>query len=115
MHMETGSFELNGLLQPKALGNSARVGTHVLAVGATETRLTLADLPRKSTARIVSVPGNDASDRRLRELGLNPGTEIEFCHRAPLGDPCCYGFRGTRICLRRSEAERILIELPTEQ
>ena len=71
---------------------------------------TLADLPFHGEARIVGVRGSDASATRLRELGLQTGTRISFCHRAPLGDPRCFSFRGTMICLRKSEAARILIE-----
>jgi Fe2+ transport system protein FeoA len=31
--------------------------------------------------------------------------------RAPLGDPRVYELRGTQLCLRRSEAARVLVEL----
>jgi Fe2+ transport system protein FeoA len=30
--------------------------------------------------------------------------------RAPMGDPVSYELRGTRICLRRTEAVRILVK-----
>ena len=45
--------------------------------------------------------------RRLMELGLVPGTEIEMIRRAPLGDPLEVSVRGVRLSLRRSEACRI--------
>ncbi|PIE23942.1 MAG: iron transporter FeoA [Planctomycetota bacterium] len=75
--------------------------------------MTLAELPILAKARIVSLEGgsDDPSRRRLLELGLHPGTEIAVCHRAPLGDPRCYGFRSTQMCLRRSETSRIQVEL----
>jgi Fe2+ transport system protein FeoA len=31
--------------------------------------------------------------------------------RAPLGDPTVYEFRGTRLCLRHSEARRVQVRV----
>jgi len=45
--------------------------------------------------------------RRLMELGLVPGTEIEMIRRAPLGDPLEVSVRGAHLSLRRSEARHI--------
>jgi Fe2+ transport system protein FeoA len=45
--------------------------------------------------------------RRLMELGLVPGTEVEMIRRAPLGDPLEISVRGLHLSLRRSEARRI--------
>jgi ferrous iron transport protein A len=45
--------------------------------------------------------------RRLMELGLVPGTDIEMIRRAPLGDPLEVRVRGVHLSLRRSEACRI--------
>jgi Fe2+ transport system protein FeoA len=45
--------------------------------------------------------------RRLMELGLIPGTEIEVVRRAPLGDPLEIAVRGVHLSLRRSEARHI--------
>ncbi len=45
--------------------------------------------------------------RRLMELGLVPGTDIEMIRRAPLGDPLEVRVRGVHLSLRRSEARHI--------
>ena len=45
--------------------------------------------------------------RRLMELGLVPGTDIEMIRRAPLGDPLEVRVRGVHLSLRRAEARRI--------
>jgi ferrous iron transport protein A len=45
--------------------------------------------------------------RRLMELGLVPGTEVELIRRAPLGDPLEVSVRGLHLSLRRSEAGHI--------
>ena len=39
----------------------------------------------------------------------DPLVAVVVIRRAPLGDPVEYELRGCRICLRRSEAERIRV------
>jgi DtxR family Mn-dependent transcriptional regulator len=48
--------------------------------------------------------------RRLLDLGLIPGTEVEAEMAAPSGDPMAYCIRGATIALRREQADRIYIE-----
>ena len=50
-----------------------------------------------------------ARRERLEDLGLIPEALVTFERAAPLGDPLLFKVRGTRICLRRNEAERILV------
>jgi ferrous iron transport protein A len=45
--------------------------------------------------------------RRLMELGLVPGTDVQLIRRAPLGDPLEVSVRGVRLSVRRSEARHI--------
>jgi len=64
--------------------------------------------------KIVSVldvrTGHPLSER-LVELGFVAGEAIEIVHEAPLsGDPIVVMCAGTRIALRRDEADLILIE-----
>ena len=61
------------------------------------------------SAEIQSVDGNSPIGRRLLELGFRPGTQLRVIRRAPLGDPTTYELRGSRFCLRRSEADRITV------
>ncbi|MBI2409367.1 MAG: ferrous iron transport protein A [Gemmatimonadetes bacterium] len=56
---------------------------------------------------IVSVDCPPPVARRLMELGLIPGTEIEVVRRAPLGDPLEIAVRGVHLSLRRTEARHI--------
>jgi Fe2+ transport system protein FeoA len=69
----------------------------------------LADLPPGASARVESVASDGALARRLLDLGFVPGTEVSVVRRAPLGDPAEYELRGTRLCLRRSEASRVRV------
>ena len=47
--------------------------------------------------------------RRLLDLGVLPGTEIEAVLRSPSGDPTAYLLRGTTIAIRKNQADRIRI------
>jgi ferrous iron transport protein A len=58
---------------------------------------------------IERVEVNSGIGRRLLDLGFIPKTPIAVLRRAPLGDPVSYELRGYRICLRREEAEQILV------
>lgn len=56
---------------------------------------------------IAGIDCEPAVARRLMELGLVPGTDIEMIRRAPLGDPLEVSVRGLHLSLRRSEARWI--------
>ena len=46
---------------------------------------------------------------RMLSLGFVPGTLVRIVRKAPLGDPVEYELRGSRISLRKSEAELLNI------
>lgn len=56
---------------------------------------------------ILRLEGDPAIVRRLMELGLVPGTEVEVLRRAPLGDPVELRLRATHLSIRRADAARI--------
>jgi len=56
---------------------------------------------------VARLDGNPGSIRRLMELGIVPGTEIEVVRRAPLGDPIELRLRRVHLALRREEAASI--------
>jgi len=47
--------------------------------------------------------------KRASDLGFVAGTRIRCIKRAPLGDPVAYDVRGTHLCLRRSESDRVRV------
>ncbi len=71
--------------------------------------VSLARLAPGQCAEVKAVDGSSPIGRRLLELGFRPGTRLRVIRRAPLGDPTTYELRGSRFCLRRSEAERISV------
>jgi ferrous iron transport protein A len=71
----------------------------------------LTRLPPGSEATIVSIDDSGPVGRRLLDLGLLPGTPVRALRHAPLGDPGVYELRGYRLCLRRTETDRVRVKL----
>jgi len=71
--------------------------------------LALADLAPGAAGVVQAVDGGSPIGRRLLDLGFVPHTRVHVVRRAPLGDPLEFELRGTRLCLRRTEAARILV------
>jgi len=69
----------------------------------------LASLRPGSVAIVVDVDATSPQGQRLLDLGFVPNTVIRVIKRAPLGDPVVYDLRGTRLCLRRSDAKRVQV------
>jgi ferrous iron transport protein A len=49
--------------------------------------------------------------RRMREMGLVPGTPIQIQGRAPLKDPVAIKVRDFILTLRNHEADHIMVEV----
>ena len=60
---------------------------------------------------VVDCAGNDVTAIRLMEMGLVPGERVERTGQAPLGDPLEFVINGTRLSLRKSEAQRVTVQL----
>ncbi|MDD3619402.1 MAG: FeoA family protein [Desulfobulbaceae bacterium] len=59
---------------------------------------------------IVAVKVSGELGRRIREMGLVPGTEITVKQRAPLNDPVALRVMGGTLTLRNNEADYIEVE-----
>ncbi len=59
--------------------------------------------------RAVKVEGD--LGRRIRDMGLLPGTEIRIQGRAPLYDPVALRTMGVTLTLRNNEADHIQVEV----
>lgn len=62
-------------------------------------------------ARIVRVSSQGELGRRIRDMGLVPGAEVEVVGRAPLRDPVALRLKDYTLTLRNSEADSIDVEL----
>ena len=76
---------------------------------------TLAQLAVGSRAKVARVDGGDELACRLMEMGLTPGVELSVVGVAPLGDPLELEVRGYRLSVRRSEAERVQIQMTNDK
>jgi ferrous iron transport protein A len=61
-------------------------------------------------ARITAISADGELGRRIRDMGLVTGTEIEIVGRAPLKDPVAIRLRGFTLTLRNNEADHITVE-----
>jgi ferrous iron transport protein A len=62
-------------------------------------------------ATIGRLAGGGPIRRRLLELGLTPGTRITMVRLAPLRDPMEIRVRGYQLCVRRSEADAVWVQV----
>ena len=70
---------------------------------------TVKDLPIGSTGIIHSVIGPNALRHRFMDMGFVKGTPITVEKVAPLGDPIQVSLKGYQICLRKKDAQNILL------
>ena len=111
----SSDLELDGtrLALPRALESAVTVEpSRALAVSGTTRLQTLADLQPGESGRVLRLSSacHGAQRRRLLDLGVVPGTEIESELRSASGDPVAYRIRGALIALRRHQANWIELE-----
>ena len=73
--------------------------------------INLRNMAINQTGTIVAVRVSGELGRRIREMGLVPGTEITVKQRAPLNDPVALRVMGGTLTLRNNEADYIEVEV----
>lgn len=83
-----------------------------LASAESPAALTLADLRPGQQATITCYGSavEASTSRRLFDLGLVPGIEVQMVRRAPLGDPAIFRVGDYEIALRRRQSAGIHVE-----
>jgi len=71
----------------------------------------LTELKPGEKGRVVKVGGSGAIHRRILDMGVVSGSEIEVERVAPLGDPVEFNLLGYHLSLRREEARNIYVEV----
>jgi len=61
-------------------------------------------------ATIVKVGGEGPVRRRILDMGVVTGADIEVVRVAPLGDPVEFRVKGYNLSLRKSEAQNVQVE-----
>ncbi len=65
----------------------------------------------KQSGVIVKVTATGELGRRIRDMGLVPGTPLQVQGRAPLKDPVAIRVRNFTLTLRNNEADHIHVEV----
>ncbi len=68
-------------------------------------------MAKNQQGTIIAVKVAGDLGRRIRDMGLVPGTEIMIQGRAPLNDPVALRIRGNTLTLRNNEADFIEVEV----
>ena len=61
-------------------------------------------------AKVVKLHGEGAVKRRIMDMGLTKGVEVQIRKVAPLGDPIEVTVRGYELSIRKADAEMIEVE-----
>ncbi len=72
--------------------------------------LTLDRIHQGEMARVRALNSTGSMRRRLLDIGLVEGTNVECLQRSPAGDPVAYLIRGAVIALRAEDSSNILVE-----
>ena len=71
---------------------------------------TLNTIPEGGKVRVSRLLSSGSMRRRLLDIGLIEGTDVECLQRSPAGDPVAYLIRGAVLALRAEDASQILVE-----
>lgn len=71
---------------------------------------TLKEAKIGDTVRVVKLHGEGAVKRRIMDMGLTKGVDVQIRKVAPLGDPIEVTVRGYELSIRKADAEMIEIE-----
>ncbi len=62
------------------------------------------------TVRVVKLHGEGPVRRRIMDMGLTKGVDVQIRKVAPLGDPMEVTVRGYELSIRKADAEMIEVE-----
>lgn len=69
----------------------------------------LSDLAPGQRGTVRALGATGAMRRRMLDIGLASGTEVECLGRSPAGDPSAYLIRGAVIAIRASDGRDVLL------
>lgn len=79
------------------------------------TTVLLRHMEKGQKGRVVSIDAAGELGRRICDVGISPGTELEVLGRTPLKDPVSVRVHGITLALRNNEAEHISIEVENHE
>ena len=69
----------------------------------------LQDLKPGERARVERIEGGGALRRRMMDMGIVPGVELEVVRCAPFGGPLQIRLKGYYLAMRRGECAKIIV------
>nr|CRH04352.1 Ferrous iron transporter, protein A [Candidatus Magnetococcus massalia] len=72
--------------------------------------MTLADLKKGESVKVVALKGDNTVRQQLISMGLTVGKVISLRNSAPFGDPRIYNVMGYELSLRNRDAQKIQVE-----
>lgn len=72
---------------------------------------TLGELKSGEKGKVVRISGSGPAHRRILDMGIVRGVEVEMERVAPLGDPVEVKVKGYHLSLRKEEAADIYVEV----
>lgn len=70
---------------------------------------TLTKLETGKSARVIKLLADGSIRRRLQDIGVIEGTDIECIMKSPWNDPIAYKIRGAVIAIRNEDSENIIV------
>lgn len=74
-------------------------------------KISMRKMKENQSGVITDIKIDGALGRRIRDMGLVPGTEVKVLGRAPLYDPVALRVRGFTLTLRNNEADYVEVEV----
>lgn len=71
---------------------------------------TLREAKVGETVRVVKLHGEGAVKRRIMDMGITKGVDVQIRKVAPLGDPVEINVRGYELSIRKADAGMIEVE-----
>lgn len=78
-------------------------------------QIPLNELKVGQIATVKQLVANTGIRRRLQDIGLIEGTQVECVHRSPSGDPTAFLIRGAVIAIRTEDSSSVLMNLVSSQ
>ena len=70
----------------------------------------LCDMAKGDKARVIALTPGCALRRRMMDIGLTSGAQVECVGKSPLGDPSAYLIRGAVIAIRNTDAAGVEVQ-----
>lgn len=74
-------------------------------------KINMREMKENQTGTISAIKVKGELGRRIRDMGLVPGTTVTVQGRAPLFDPVALKVMGFTLTLRNNEADQIEVEV----